>query len=105
MCDGSRNRRLVAGAAGVFDIKQWRRSSRTARQRVRAPGGVPLLSRRVRHGRPHWLLGRILVAVALPVIAYVVRADDLPAWITLAAGSITWFAATAHLVLAPKLPR
>lgn len=44
---------MASGAAGwspgapvVFDERQWRRSVRTAAQRVRAPGGVPLLTRR-----------------------------------------------------------
>jgi threonine dehydrogenase-like Zn-dependent dehydrogenase len=60
------------------------------RDGARRPGLLRRAWLRVRHGRPHWLLGRILVAAALPVIAYVVRADDLPTWITLAVGSVTW---------------
>jgi hypothetical protein len=56
---------MAAGAAGwgpgapvAFDERQWRRSVRTAAQRVRAPGGVPLLSRR---GNPQ--LGAVIRAV------------------------------------------
>ncbi len=44
---------MEAGSAGwspaapvVFDERQWRRAARTAAQRARAPGGVPLLSAR-----------------------------------------------------------
>jgi hypothetical protein len=46
------------GAAVAFDERQWKRSVRTASWRVRAPGGVPLLSRR---GDP--LLGAVIRSV------------------------------------------
>ena len=56
---------MEAGLAGwspaspmVFDYKQWVRASRTARQRVRAPGGVPMLTRR---GNP--VIGAVIRAV------------------------------------------
>ena len=46
------------GAAVAFDERQWKRSVRSASWRVRAPGGVPLLSRR---GNPQ--LGAVIRAV------------------------------------------
>ena len=46
------------GAAVAFDERQWRRSVRSASYRVRAPGGVPLLSR---HGNP--VLGAVIRSV------------------------------------------
>jgi len=56
---------MASGAAGwspvapaAFNERQWRRSVRTAAQRVRAPGGVPLLSRR---GNPQ--LGAVIRTV------------------------------------------
>ncbi|MBM7784896.1 helicase HerA domain-containing protein [Tenggerimyces flavus] len=56
---------MEAGLAGwspaspmVFDYKQWVRASRTARQRVRAPGGVPMLTRR---GNP--VIGAVIRSV------------------------------------------
>jgi hypothetical protein len=56
---------MAAGAAGwspaapvVFDERQWRRAARTAAQRARAPGGVPLLSAR---GNPN--LGAVIRSV------------------------------------------
>jgi len=56
---------MASGAAGwspaapvAFDERQWRRSVRSAAFRVRAPGGVPLLSRR---GNP--VLGAVIRSV------------------------------------------
>jgi hypothetical protein len=46
------------GAAVAFDERLWRRSVRTASLRVRAPGGVPVLSRR---GNP--VLGAVIRSV------------------------------------------
>ncbi len=46
------------GAAVAFDERQWRRSVRSASYRLRAPGGVPLLSR---HGNP--VLGAVIRSV------------------------------------------
>ena len=65
---------MASGAAGwspgapvAFDERQWRRSVRTAAERVRAPGGVPLLTRR---GDP--VLGAVIRTVGhrpRPVLA------------------------------------
>ena len=49
------------GAAVAFDERQWRRSVRTASLRVRAPGGVPLLSSR---GDPQ--IGAVIRSVGSP---------------------------------------
>jgi Helicase HerA, central domain len=56
---------MASGAAGwspaapvAFDERQWRRSVRSAAFRIRAPGGVPLLSRR---GNP--VLGAVIRSV------------------------------------------
>ena len=55
---------MAAGAAGwwpgapvAFDERQWRRQVATAGQRVRAPGGVPVLS------RGHPVIGAVIRAV------------------------------------------
>lgn len=56
---------------------------------------------RIRSGRPAWLIGRILVAFAVPVSAYVAE-PGYPAWIALAVGTLTWLGFTARYDLAPE---
>jgi hypothetical protein len=93
---------------GVDRGARWERAKRSPDARVGSVRRPNVLRRgwvRLRYGRPHWLLVRVLLAAALPVIAYIVRPDDLPTWITLAVGGATWLAATAHLDLAPRSPR
>jgi hypothetical protein len=55
---------------------------------------------RVRHGRPGWLAARVVVAVAVPLVAQVVAPGD-PAVPGLGVGALTWLLLTARLDLAP----
>ncbi|MBM7790103.1 hypothetical protein [Tenggerimyces flavus] len=93
--------------AGVDPGAVWERAERSGARPgvVRRPNVLRRGWVRLRYGRPLWLLVRVIIAAALPVVAFIVRPDDLPTWITLAVGGVTWPAATARLDLAPKSPR
>jgi hypothetical protein len=56
---------------------------------------------RVRHGRPGWLVARVIVAAAMPLLAQlpVLRNPAVPA---LAVGAFTWPFLTARLDLHTK---
>lgn len=62
------------------------------------------LAERVQYGRPLWLVLRVLIASAVPVVAYVID-PAYPAWIALAVGAITWLTFTARYDLAPPRGR
>ena len=59
---------------------------------------------RVRHGRPLWLAGRVLLAVAVPVSAYIAE-PGYPSWIALAVGAITFLTFTSRYDLARSVRR
>jgi hypothetical protein len=56
---------------------------------------------RVRYGRPWWLVARVLVAAAVPLVAQFTVPSD-PAVPALAVGAATWLVVTARLDLAPR---
>jgi curved DNA-binding protein CbpA len=103
----------------VEEPSSWRRERRRWRagQRERAQAGQvrPVLAgpprpvwwrawARVRHGRPGWLLVRVLLAAAVPLAAELAAPGD-PAVPALAAGALTWLVLTARFDLAPRARR
>jgi hypothetical protein len=53
------------------------------------------------HGRPGWLLARVLTAALVPLVAQLAVLGD-PAVPALTVGAFTWLAVTARLDLAPR---
>jgi hypothetical protein len=97
----------------------WRRERRRwraeQRERVQAGQPRPVLAgsprplwwrawARVWHGRPGWLLARVVLAAVVPLVAQVPAPDD-PAVPALAVGAFTWLVLTARLDLAPRVRR
>jgi hypothetical protein len=59
---------------------------------------------RVRWGRPGWLVGRVVVAVGVVVVAGVVAGGDPAVW-GLGVGALTWLVRTGRWDLAPGVRR
>jgi curved DNA-binding protein CbpA len=92
----------------VKEQSSWRRERgrRRAEEQDRARAGTAAMTKpwprrlwaRVRHGRPRWLVVRVVVAVALPLLAQLAVPGD-PAVPALAVGAFTWLFLTARLDL------
>lgn len=71
----------------------------------RAAGSWPVRGwLRVRHGRPWWLAGRVLLAALVVAVAQVVAPGDPAVW-ALGVGAVTWLVRTGRWDLAPRAQR
>ncbi|MBM7784895.1 hypothetical protein [Tenggerimyces flavus] len=71
---------------------------------ARLAGWAADMAARVRHGRPLWLAVRVVIAVAVPVSAYIAE-PGFPSWIALTVGAATFLAFTARYDLAGRVRR
>ena len=58
----------------------------------------------MRHGRPGWLMARMVLAAVVPLVAQLAAPGD-PAVPALAVGALTWLVLTARFDLAPRAHR